>query len=100
MNIEQALSDEVLALKIWGNIGVGEAFELRKALWPMLEMEGVRSWEFDLEECPRIDSSGFAVLVECFKKCGDRGISFRLKNPRHAVRQVLSITKLDQVLMG
>ena len=54
--------------------------------------------EVDLVDLSFIDSTGLGALVFGFQRARDAGIAFRLANPTRAVRQVLVLSGLLEVV--
>ena len=53
--------------------------------------------EIDLSETSFLDSCGLGALIALHKTACSRRGELRLRNPSHAVRQVLELTRLHQI---
>jgi len=79
---------------VQGRIVRGETEALRKAVLAQLNVNAV---VLDLARVRTIDAGGVGLLLELRQHTESRGVEFRLKNVTKLVRQVLEITRLDEV---
>jgi anti-sigma B factor antagonist len=85
--------DGVVILRVTGQLDVETGPELERALADAGAEAGDRI-VLDFDGVDFMDSSGIAVLLSA----AGRGTPLELRNPSNAVRRVIDITGLDQVL--
>ena len=94
LKVQTRNSGNVAVLCVQGRIVRGETEVLRNAV---LAQRNVSVVLLDLARVRTIDAGGLGVLLELRQHTESRGIEFRLKNVTKLVRQVLEITRLDEV---
>ncbi len=51
----------------------------------------------DMADVSFVDASGLRTLIAARRRCAAAGMDFALRRPSHAVRQMLSLTRLEKV---
>jgi anti-sigma B factor antagonist len=80
-----------------GEIDVLTVDRVRAALAGALAAEP-QELTVDLSELRFIDSTGLGALIAGFQRARDAGVSFRLAHPTPAVRQILVLSGLLEVV--
>jgi anti-sigma B factor antagonist len=57
-----------------------------------------RGVALDVSKVETLDNSGLGLIVRSYATAREKGVSFRLINPTERVREILRITRLDQVI--
>ena len=89
--------DDVVTVVLRGEVDVLNVGEVRIALGEALESRP-RSIVVDLSGLSFIDSAGLGALTFGFQRARDSGIGFRLARPGPAVRQILVLSGLLEVV--
>lgn len=89
-------SDGIVVLRLYGELDMATATELRRALAEAIGCEP--SVVVDLADLSFIDSTGIGVLVGASRLAEDAGCSFVLRSPSRSVRKALRLTGVDQVM--
>jgi anti-sigma B factor antagonist len=98
MVIEQALNktDNVLNVKVQGEIDVSNIFEFKEAL-----LQGIESQSpnvvIDCNDLKYIDSTGLGVLVSALKKSKALGGGIKLTCLKPYLQKIFTITALDKL---
>ena len=87
--------DQVVA-HVRGEVDLYTAPKLRERL--MAATDGVNRLVLDLREVTFLDSTGISVIVSVLKRMREGGGDLVLRSPTEAVRKVLEMTRLDNVL--
>lgn len=95
---EMAIRDEgaLTVITLGGELDLVTSDELRKALGTALA--GNKSVVVNLAGLAFMDSSGLTLFIEMWKSQQERGNGLFLANPVPLIRDVLEITRLDQVI--
>jgi anti-anti-sigma factor len=80
-------------VRVAGDLDISSVEQLRSVVSSLLA-EHPATLTFDMAELRFMDSAGIAVLLGAVKKVE----TVRLRNPTHAVRRVLELTGLTDVL--
>jgi anti-sigma B factor antagonist len=101
------VSDEIVArvdrdgdavtVNLTGEVDVLTVDQVRQALTEALAWKP-RSITVDMADLSFIDSTGLGALVFGFQRSRDAGVAFRLARPSTAVRQVLVLSGLLEVV--
>jgi len=84
-------------LKLEGNLVLGGALEDFRAGWSEALAGGARDIIINLSRVPTLDSSGIGSLIRCHSRVVAAGGKLKLVGAGDSIRQVLRITRLDQV---
>lgn len=96
LNVRAETLGEVTVLSLRGRITIGDATETLSEV--VRAQTPACALVLDLAEVDLIDAHGLGMLVELREWTQLRGIEFRLMNVSRLVQQVMSITRLDDVL--
>lgn len=97
MKIRTQIADDVVIVRVSGNIVIGEGdVMLKDRIVSILEDE-YRKIILDLAEVKYMDSSGIGELVNCHTTVKKRGGEMKLLNLTKKIREILTITKLLMV---
>ncbi len=96
LHVERSAAGDESRLTLRGKITLIDSPELRTLMLETIEESGA-GVVVDLGEVAFLDSSGVAVLVECWKRAQDLGRSFVLMDPSLAVMRVLELSQLDRI---
>ncbi len=97
MEISTRYRDNIAILDISGEI-IGESrLDLNKAIQEQVEADCV-GLILNLEEVPMMDSVGLGMLVASYTSLAKKGTKVVLLNAGRAIKYLLVITKLDQIL--
>lgn len=88
--------DAVLALR--GDIDFFTEDEFRAEAERLLARSGIARLVVDMGEVNVIDSSGLGLLVDLLRLCRDTDLPMSVRRVPPAVRQLLDMTGLDQVI--
>ena len=77
-------------------IGEGEA-DLRREIDDLIEA-GRRHIVLSLEKVSFMDSAGLGELVACYKRAVDKGGTIKILRPTGKVADLLSLTKITEIL--
>ncbi|MGY4691206.1 STAS domain-containing protein [Salibacterium sp. K-3] len=89
--------DEETVLFVGGEIDAYTASQLREALLPLTEKEGVEV-VVDLTNVNYIDSTGLGIFIGALKSANSCGSTLRLTGLNDRVKRLFSITGLDEVM--
>ncbi|MDR3565907.1 MAG: STAS domain-containing protein [Negativicutes bacterium] len=89
-------ADEVIKIKLSGNIYSDEAAHLRETIMKYID-QGKRQFEFDFSEVMYVDSSGLGVLIAVHKRLSTDGGEVRINGLQGVVKEVFELTQLDKV---
>jgi len=84
---------------VHGTLDAGSAQELQNRLIDVIDGQGNRSLIIDLASTTFIDSAGFSVLFDAWRRMHDRGGEFVLSSPTNDVARVILASDLDSVLV-
>ena len=70
--------------------------DLEKALEQALKHS--RGIALDLSRVDLIDTTGVGLIVRSYRSACETSVSFRLVNPTPRIREILHITRLDQII--
>ena len=98
MLIEQTFNeqDNILNLKIHGEIDVSNISELKEALIKGIE-ESSPNVLLDCEHLKYIDSTGLGVMVGALKKSKELGGSIQIIHLKPYLQKIFTITALDKI---
>lgn len=88
---------DTLTVALHGEIDVLTVDQVRRALGEAVAT-GPGQVVVDLADLSFIDSTGLGALVFGFQRARDRGIGLRLSRPTRAVRQILVLSGLLEVI--
>lgn len=88
---------DTLTVALHGEIDILTVDQVRRALGDAVA-EGPAQVVVDLADLSFIDSTGLGALIFGFQRARDRGIGLRLSHPSSAVRQVLVLSGLLEVI--
>ena len=97
MRLEFEIRDGVCVLRLKGRFVTGSNAEAASAK-DQLRETGIANAIVDLGEVPYIDSTGLAFLVELYKILQDRGGQLVVAGANARVREVLSITRIGELI--
>jgi|YNPMSStandDraft_2_1061718.scaffolds.fasta_scaffold00036_20 anti-anti-sigma factor len=93
MEIGTELKNNVLIVRLWGDLDLYHAGQFRKTLDDIFA-QNIYNLVFNLEKMPYIDSSGIGVLVYARTIVTKKGGKLSLVNPQETVLKVLDISRL------
>lgn len=96
MNINIERQDNVVIVKPDGEIDLHNSPQLRKTLQDLTK-ENQPNLLIDLESVSYMDSSGLATLVEVFQSIQKQGKKLALSSPVDTVKNIFTITRLDEI---
>jgi anti-anti-sigma factor len=97
MRLESQIRDGVCTLRLKGRFVTGSDAELLSAK-KHLQENGIVKTVIDLAQVPYIDSTGLAFVVELHKLLQKRGGQLALANANARVREVLTLTRIGDVI--
>lgn len=97
MAIETSREGEIVSMRLFGSMD-SAAFKEFQVAFEKILTEGVRSISLDFSEVDYIGSSGIGTLNDLHRRCSDRGIEFRIRNPNIEVFSALKIANLDTLI--
>jgi len=92
---EETIAD-ALVLHAQGRLTIEDVRGLKRSLEPAWRA-GITRIVLDLSECPYVDSSGIALLVDTLNRSRKEKKTFALAGPGPQVQSVLQLTKLDKI---
>ena len=93
--VEETVAD-ALVLHAQGRLTIEDVRGLKRSLEQGWRMSITRI-VLDLSECPYVDSSGIALLVDTLNRSRKEKKTFFLAGPSPQVQSVLQLTKLDKI---
>ncbi len=98
MVIEQALNeaDNVLNVKVEGEVDVSNIFEFKEALLKGIESQSPNV-VMDCDDLKYIDSTGLGVLVSALKKSKALGGTIKIIRLKPYLQKIFMITALDKL---
>ena len=87
---------EMVQVSVAGAVCAAGTMELRTALVAVLENEPPRIL-VDCRDVSYVSSSGIGMLVSLLKRCHHDGVGFALCGLNEDIREIFSLTRLDQV---
>ena len=98
MQLKTRTLGQVTIVDIRGKITIGKAdVVLRPTLFQFLDSDR-RQILLNLDETTYVDSCGLSELIVCYRRARQHNGTIKLLKPRERVRDLLRITRLDQVL--
>lgn len=94
INIEH--KDNTVIIKPFGEIDLHNSPQLRKTLQEVIKQD-TANLLIDLEAVSYMDSSGLATLVEVFQHIQKLGKKLALFSLQDTVKNIFSITRLDEI---
>lgn len=94
MQINQRAFGSAAVLDLAGEIDLGNAAELRRALRRLLEEQQLRI-VINMENVDFIDSTGIGIFLSVLKSLRDRGGDLKLSTLAAPVLKVFQLTRLD-----
>ncbi|URA09474.1 STAS domain-containing protein [Thermospira aquatica] len=93
MQIGVEQKGKAMIIRVWGDLDLYHAGELRKTLDNIFN-NGIYHLIFNIEKMPYIDSSGIGVLVYAKTTVTKKGGKMSLVNPQETILKVLDISRL------
>lgn len=87
---------DALILHVSGPLTMERSQELRHWL-DQASPAKIKRVIVDFAACPRMDSTGIAVLVTAYKRARDAGTGFILVNIGPQILSILQLTRLDRI---
>ena len=88
----------VSVIELGGKITIGDGgAELRQIVVDLIE-GGHSKLLISMEKVGFMDSAGLGELVACYKKAAERGGAVKLLKPSGKVADLLSLTKMSEIL--
>lgn len=97
MHIEIEVMRDVCILRLKGRFTTGSNAEYERAR-RKIEATGCQKVIVQCREAAYLDSTGIGFVVQIYKNVKDCGGQFVLANMNHRVREVLELTRLDQII--
>lgn len=85
-----------ITFRIKKNFSIEESIVFRTEINKLIE-RNENNFILDFSECEFIDSTGLGVIVSAYKKCVEKGITFKLVSLNGQVEKVFKLTRLDKV---
>jgi anti-anti-sigma factor len=89
---------DVLVVTPFGDVDQDSAPDLLRALTAAIDEAGRNVVEVEMRHVAFLDSSGVGALLAANRLAGSSGATLRVRNPVPAVRMVLDITNVWQLL--
>ncbi len=89
--------DGAAVVSVTGDVDLVSSAHLRTVLEDALGLSS--QLIVDVGEMTFIDSSGLSALVHVHRQAADRGVSMVVRRPSPMLKRLLSITRLDTVLV-
>ena len=89
---------DVTVVTPFGDVDQDTAPDLLRALTTAIDEAGPNAVEVDMRHVTFMDSSGVGALLAANRLAGASGATVRVRNPVPAVRMVLDITNVWQLL--
>ena len=90
--------NDVLTVRIIGDVDHHAAKDLRADIDRELERTLPKSLVFDLTECDFMDSSGLGLIMGRYRKTAGAGCGFTLVNPAPKTLKILRMAGVDKLL--
>lgn len=98
MLLDVELKQDILFVRLSGELDLGVADYLRNALEEALDREPARNLVFNLARVSFIDSSGLGVLLGRYKRVSRNGGKVLIVSPQPQVRRILDLSGLLRVM--
>ena len=98
MNFTTERTDNVLRIRLQGEIDHNGCSEVRSRIDRVLEAEQPASLLLNLSAVTFCDSSGLGLVMGRLRKCEQMGISMTVEEPSEAVRKILRIAGMDKMV--
>ena len=92
-------SGGVICLVVAGEVDIGTVNYLRDRVMEVVREPGVTALLLDFGPLRFLDSSGIATLIAAQRAAQEQGVSFAITNCQGAVRHVLEVTGVYEVLV-
>jgi anti-sigma B factor antagonist len=90
--------DRTVVVEVEGEIDIATTKQVRRTIEQLVD-DGRRAVIVDMSRVAFVDSAGIADLIRASGAAGRRGVEFVVRSPSRAVRRMLEITGLDQLLV-
>ena len=94
--------DGIIKLKPSSDL-IATKLEYYKEIWNFddIDKHHLTGIEIDMAEVKIIDSSGIGLIISIFKECeNNKNIKFRIINCTENIKQLITLLKLDKILMN
>lgn len=98
MEIQVEYKNNTVIIKPSGEIDLHNSPQLRKTLHEVIG-KNTANILIDLGEVTYMDSSGLATLVEAFQQTSKQGKKLILCSPKDTVKNIFSITRLEEIFL-
>lgn len=98
MLLDVELKQDTLLIRLSGELDLGVADHLRKALEDVLDREPARNLVFNLTGVSFIDSSGLGVLLGRYKRVSRNGGKVLIVSPQPQVHRILDLSGLLRIM--
>ena len=88
---------EIFSLQLQGRLDQQGGLRLKQQL-SLIESDRPTLWIIDLSQVDLIDSAGLFALISALNTAKQKHCRLVISNPRPAVKLILEITQLDQIL--
>jgi len=96
LTVVQEMVADALVLHAQGRLTIEDVSGLKRNLEQAWRLS-ISRIVLDLSDCPYVDSSGIALLVDALNRSHKEKKAFLLAAPGPQVRSVLQLTKLDKI---
>jgi anti-sigma B factor antagonist len=96
MELHSESQDGWTRIRLVGNLDAGTAGATQPRLLSLVH-DGARSYVFELDDMPVIDSAGLAVLVKVYREIRGRGGRMALSGVQREPMRVFHLTRLDRI---
>ena len=90
--------NNILTIKIAGDIDHHASKELRLEIDSAIESACPQCVVFELTECEFMDSSGLGLILGRLRKCNERGCEFKLVNPGAKTLRILRMAGVEKLI--
>lgn len=99
LRLETVVSGDTVVIRAIGELEFTTAWVLRRLVRSTVDDRAVAAVVIDAAAVDFIDSSGLSALIAAHLDCNQRAVMFQLRSPSGCVRDRVTRTGLDQLLM-
>lgn len=97
-NIKICFSNEVLKIKVYGEIDHHNAKKIREKIDSEILKNNPTKVILDLSMISFMDSSGLGLIMGRYSLSYDMGAEFILYNPNHRIRKLLELSGIERII--
>ncbi|HBR32119.1 MAG: anti-sigma factor antagonist [Eubacteriales bacterium] len=98
MNYTYKINDDILVVKLLGEIDHHNAKTAREGIDGLIESKAPKRLYLDLSAITFCDSSGLGLVMGRMKKASQYGATLIIQNPSCAVSRILNIAGMDKLV--